>query len=352
MAEPTAMLPAPRKVVLLFSYEQDFWATSDEDNGVVEGLAILGYVEGENLEIVRLYMNTKTVNKTPEQMEAVAVEMIDRIEAADPDLLILVDDNALQHVGGKLLDSDLPIVFTGVNGFPTDAEYGWLTDLSKGPLADSQERPGHNVTGVLERISFTAGFELLQKLLPQAQTALFMSDNSAVTNLLMSGAGGMEDLETVPLQVVDQVYTNKFEVLKSTTLEYQDQVDAAVLFLPWTIEDTNGDHVPQDQVVRWFLQNSSRPSIGFLDILVEEGYLCGVVVDMNRQGFHAGLLGGRILNGESPAEMPIIDPVANRILINLARADQLGIEVPFEVLQDADEVFQEMTVYPEYQMSK
>ncbi|MEA3338783.1 MAG: ABC transporter substrate binding protein, partial [Chloroflexota bacterium] len=145
---------------------------------------------------------------------------------------------------------------------------------------------------------------------------------------------------------------NEFEALKSTILEYQDQADATVLFLPWTIEDANGDHAPQDQVVRWFLQNSSRPSIGFLDILVEEGYLCGVVVDMNRQGFYAGLLGGRILNGESPAEIPIIDPVANRILINLARADQLGIEIPFEVLQDADEVFQEMTVYPEYQMSE
>jgi len=154
-------------VALLFSYEQDFWATFDEDNGVVEGLATLGYVEGENLEIIRLYMNTKTVNKTPEQMETVAVEMIDQIEDADLDLLILVDDNALQHVGGKLLDRDLPIVFAGVNGFPTDAEYGWLTDSSRGPLADSLERPGHNVTGVLERISFTAGFELLQKILPR-----------------------------------------------------------------------------------------------------------------------------------------------------------------------------------------
>ncbi|RLC98148.1 MAG: hypothetical protein DRI77_05665, partial [Chloroflexi bacterium] len=94
--------------MLLFSYEADFWATFDEDEGVVEGLANLGYVEGENLEIVRLYMNTKTVNKTAEQMEAVTVEMIAQIEDANPDLLILVDDNALQHVGAKLLDSDLP----------------------------------------------------------------------------------------------------------------------------------------------------------------------------------------------------------------------------------------------------
>lgn len=350
--EPTATVPAPRKVVLIFSYELDFWATSGEDEGVVEGLAAMGYVEGENLEIIHLYMNTKTVNKTQEQMEAVAVEMLSQIDDADPDLLILVDDNALQHVGGKLLDSELPVVFAGVNGFPTDAEYGWLADASKGPLADSLERPGHNVTGVLERISFTAGFELLHKILPEAQTALFISDDSAVGNLLMSGAGGAEELEKAALQVVEQVYTNEFETLKSTIVEYQDQVDATVLFLPWTIEDANGDHVPQDQIVRWFLQNSSRPSIGFLDVLVEEGYLCGVVVDMNRQGFHAGLLGGRILNGESPAKMPIIDPVANRILINLARADQLGIKIPFEVLQDADGVFQEMTVYPEYQMSE
>ncbi len=352
--EPTEAAPAPvaKKVVLLYSYEQDFWATLDEDTGIVEGLATLGYVEGENLEIVRLYMDTKTVNKTQEQMETATIGILAQIEAEAPDAIIMVDDNALQHVGAKLLDSDLPVIFAGINGFPTDAEYGWLADGSKGPLADSLEQPGHNITGVLELISLSAGFELLKKILPEAETALFISDNSAVTDLLMTGAGGTEELEAVSLQIVEKVYTNEFETLKSTVLEYQDQVDAIVLFLPWTIEDEDGNHVPQDQVVRWLLQNSSRPSIGFLDILVEEGYICGTVVDMNRQGFHAGLKAGQILNGESPAEIPIDDPIANRILVNLARADQLGIDIPFSVLEDADGVFKEMSVYPEYEMSE
>ena len=340
------------KVVFLFSYEEDFWATADEDAGAVEGLAEQGYIEGENLEIIRLYMNTKTVNKTGDQMEEITAEFLNQLEEIDPDLLLVMDDDALRHVGGKLLDSDLPIVFGGINGFPTDEGYGWLTDTDRGPLADSMEQPGHNITGVLERVSFKAGFELMQRILPEAETALFITDNSAVSNLLMSGGGGAGQLETVPLQITGQVYTDDYETLKSNVLESQSEVDAIVLFLPWTIVDADGNPVPQDQVVRWFLENSKLPSIGFLDILVEEGYLCGVVVDLNRQGYHAGVLGGRILNGESAADLPIIDPVANRILINLARADQLGIEIPFDVLEDADQVFQEMSVYPEYEMSK
>ena len=43
--EPTATLMASRKVALLFSYEADFWATLDEDEGVVEGVAQVGLGE-------------------------------------------------------------------------------------------------------------------------------------------------------------------------------------------------------------------------------------------------------------------------------------------------------------------
>ena len=124
------------------------------------------------------------------------------------------------------------------------------------------------------------------------------------------------------------------------------------MFLPWTLVDGKGNHVPQDKVVRWMLQNNRRPGIAYLDVLAEEGFLCGMVVDMVQQGIHVGVMAGRILAGEDPGSIPILDPVANRIAINMARAKQLKIEIPFGIIKNADVVYKTMTAYPELRQEK
>jgi ABC-type uncharacterized transport system substrate-binding protein len=336
-----------KKLVVVNSYEVDFWGVIEQNNGAVRVLEEQGYTDGENIEITYLYMDTKTVNKTQEQMAAVAPDIVAQIEEIGPDAVYITDDDATRHVGGLLLDTDIPVVFAGVNVLPTKEDYSPV-----GALADSLEKPGHNITGVLESVSFKAGFELMHQILPEAKTAFFITDNSSISNLLMEGGGGTEQLDEVAIEVVDRVFTDDFEELKTQILDYQDKVDVIVLFIPWSIVDADGNPVPHEEVVAWLVQNSKRPSIGFLDVLVKEGYLAGTVVDLEQQGYHAGLMIGRIFEGENPAEMPIIDPIANRILINLARADQLGIDIPFDVLESADEVYDTMTAYPEYEMSK
>ena len=341
-------LKVKKRVVLLFSYRQGWWAVEDENRGILEGLAALGFAEETNLEITRLYMNTKTVNKTERQMEAAAKDLLGRIEAVGPDVLLIMDDDALRHVGAKLLDTDLPIVFGGINLLVTDADYGWSTDRKRSALADSLEYPGHNITGVLERIAVASGFNLLHQIIPQARTALFLSDKSTLSRQMLHTAGDQAAMRDLPIRIEKQLFTDSLEEMQQAVLEYQNRVDCIVMFLPWTFEDRGGRHVPQEQVVRWLLRHNKRPGIAYLDILAEEGFLCGVVVDMLQQGVHAGITAGRILSGERPGSMPIVDPVANRIMINLARAGQLNIDIPFEVLKNADVLLKTMTVYPEY----
>ncbi len=337
------------KVVVLFSYRQGWWAVKDEDRGIVQGLSTLGYHEGRNLDITRLYMNTKTVNKSAQQMEAAAAVLLKQIRSIGPDVLLIMDDDALRHVGAKLLDTPLPIVFGGINLFVTDADYGWVTSQERAALADSLEHPGHNITGVLERIAIPAGFNLLHQILPNAKSALFLSDKSILSRQMLRAAGEKAALHALPIKIVKQLFTDSYEQIQQTVLDYQDHVDCIVMFLPWTLENRNGQHVPQEQVVRWLLENNKRPGIAYLDILAEEGFLCGVVVDMVQQGVNAGIIAGRILRGEHPAHIPIIDPVANRIMINLARAAQLKIDIPFEVLKNADVLLKAMTAYPDFE---
>jgi putative tryptophan/tyrosine transport system substrate-binding protein len=336
-----------KKAVMLFSYRQGWWAVEDENRGILRGLAVLGYIEGRNIDITRLYMNTKTENKTPQQMEVAAAHLLKEIKVIDPDILIIMDDDALRHVGAKLLDTELPIVFGGINLLVTDPAYGWITDTQRTALADSLETPGHNITGVLERIAIASGFNLLHQILPDARTALFLSDNSLLSQQVLQVAAEQKAFSNLPITIIGQLYTDDYEKMKRTILEYQEKVDCIVMFVPWTLVDDKGTHVPQEEVVRWILENSKRPGIAYLDILAEEGFLCGVVVDMVQQGVHAGTMAGRIMKGEQPRNIPILDPVANRITINLARAKQLGVEIPFEILKNADVVYKTMTLYPE-----
>lgn len=337
-----------KKVVILFSYEETFWAVQDENRGIAEGLATMGYVEGRNTDMMRVYMNTKTINKTARQMEQVAHKLLDQIKALGPDILLIMDDDALRHVGAKLLDSELPIVFGGINLFPMDDDYGWIDGIHRRSLADSTQQPGHNITGVLERIALGAGFNVLHQIDPRIKSVLFLSDKSILSRQMLRAADYNAALSDVPMKIVKQVFTDDFETLKQLVLDYQDRVDSIVMFLPWTLVDAKGRHVPHQTVVRWMLQNNKRPGIAYLDVLAEEGFLCGVVVDMFQQGVHAGIMAGKILQGENPATLPIVNPVANRIMINLARAKQLNIDIPFEVLKNTDVILKMMTAYPEF----
>jgi putative tryptophan/tyrosine transport system substrate-binding protein len=276
-----------------------------------EGLNEVGYVEDRNVTIEYRWAEGQI-----DRLPALAAELVQRQVA-----VIVTSGGDVSARAAKAATSSIPIVST-IGGDPV-----------KEGLVASFNRPGGNLTGAtLFAYSAAKRLELLHELIPKAVTIMALFDPSdPVVVLDRESLQAASQTLGLHLRFANAGTVNELEVAFETI--DRDRPDG--LF----VGANPFFNRRFDQLVGLAARHTIPTICAFREFPAAGGLISyGTrLADTYRQ---VGIYTGRIIKGESPADLPVVQPTKFELVINLKTAKSLGIEVPPTLLATADEVIE------------
>src|SRR5450759_2789806 len=274
------------------------------------GLKEAGFVEGQNVAI-----EYRSAENDRDKLTALVSDFTRR------PVVVIVGDNPSALVA-KAVTTTVPIVFA-TGGDP----------VSDGLVA-SLNRPGGNVTGV----SFISGvlgpkrLELLRQLVPRAKTiAMLVNPSTAETVTERSDVQAAAQAIGQQLIILDVSSDRDIETAFATFV----QRGAGALLV-----GTGGFMFSNRERLVALAARHALPANYFLREFVVAGGLMSYGTSITDAYRQVGIYAGRILKGEKPANLPVMQPTKFELVINLKTAKALGLTVPPTLLTSADEVIE------------
>ena len=275
-----------------------------------QGLSEAGFVDGRNVAIQQRWAEGRD----------------DRLPALLADLISLkaavIVANTAGAFAAKAAATTVPVVFaTG-------------SDPVRDGLVASLNRPGGNFTGVIFITSElgTNRLELLRQLVPKATTvAMLVMPSGQETKLERVDVAKAAQALGLQLVVADATSRPEIEVAFATFA--QRRADAVLV---GTGALTNS----HSEAIVALAARHSIPTIYSLREYVSVGGLMSYGTSITDAYRQAGIYAGRILKGERPADLPVMQSTKFDLVLNLKTAKALGLDVPDRLLALADEVIE------------
>jgi putative tryptophan/tyrosine transport system substrate-binding protein len=272
-------------------------------------LGEMGYVEGRNVVIDFRWAGGKE-----ESLSDLAADLVRRNVA-----VIVTPASSQAALAAKAATATIPIVFA-VAGDPV--AMGLVATLN---------RPASNATGISNlHVELVAKrLEFLHELVPAAtRISVLVNPRSALTDAIVRAAAlslgpKVEILHAQDDAEIDAAFTNLVQAPR-----------AALLFTPDEFLFTRRARVIA------LAARYKIPTMYNARELVEIGGLVSYGPDTVDSYNQAGIYVGRILKGEKPSDLPVIQSSKFELVLNLKAARALGLTVPQTLLTFADEVFE------------
>ena len=280
--------------------------------GFRKGLGEIGYVEGRDVSIEYRWGHGE-VTRLPE----LAADLVRRAAS-----VIVTPGGVAAALAAKATTATIPIVFViGV-------------DPVQAGLVVSLNRPGGNVTGITSMNSGLAAKQLglLHQLLQRdARFAVLVNSSNPQIRLALADVQAAAAAMGHPLDIVTATTTR--EITPAFKEAVQKRADA-ILISPDPL------FASRPVQLATLATRHALPAIYALREFADVGGLMSYgsnFTDLYRQ---AGIYTGRILRGEKPADLPVLQATKFELVVNLQTAEALGVEVPATLLALADEVIE------------
>jgi putative ABC transport system substrate-binding protein len=276
-----------------------------------EGLAEAGYVADRNVTVEYRWANVE-YGLLPE----LAAELVEREVA-----VIFAAGSGQAILAAKSATTTIPVVFA-TGGDPV--RFGYVSTLS---------RPGGNLTGAAMFSSRLEPkrLELLHALLPSVETVA----------VIANPASDAFPVQSADLEAAAQALGLE---LRMFTARSEGEIDAA--FAAIEAERLGALLVASDA---FFAQSQSQrivelaaryeiPTVYASRDFPTVGGLMSYGTSLERVYRQAGFYTGQVLNGEDPADLPVVGPETFDLVVNLRTASALGVTVPPGVMLAATEI--------------